>query len=152
MRLETGRVEQTVFEQAVGRLVGIDGTGMIERICAHLRPEQALLDFIGQLRRSGIRTGVVSNSLGLAPFNPYEPWDLSQRFDAIVLSGEVGLRKPEPDIFTLAVRGLGVSFAETVFVDDMPHNLEPARALGMAVIHHTSAGETIDGLRRLLGG
>jgi putative hydrolase of the HAD superfamily len=151
VRLETGRIEQTVFEQAVGELLRIDGRQMIERICGYLKPERGLVDVIAQMRRAGVRTGVVSNSLGLAPFNPYAPWELSRRFDAIILSGEVGMRKPEPEIFALAVEAMGVAFAETVFVDDMAHNLEPARALGMTVVHHTSADATVAELRRLFG-
>jgi epoxide hydrolase-like predicted phosphatase len=147
--LETGRIAQPQFEHSVGRLLGIDGTGMIAAITGQLGSETQLLDFASQLRHFDVKTGVVSNSLGLQPFNPYESWQLAQRFDTVVLSGEVGFRKPEPDIFLLSAERLGVPCGQCVFVDDMIQNLEPARALGMMTVHHTSAETTIHKLRHL---
>jgi putative hydrolase of the HAD superfamily len=147
--LETGRIAQPQFEQSVGRLLGIDGAGMIAAITGHLGSETQLLDFAEQLRHLGVKTGVASNSLGLQPFNPYESWHLAQRFDTVVLSGQVGLRKPEPEIFLLSAERLGVSCGQCVFVDDMIHNLEPARALGMTTVHHTNSETTIRELRHL---
>src|SRR6266545_3648583 len=61
-----------------------------------------------------------------------------------------GTRKPDPAIYSLAAERLGVSCQACVFVDDLPMNLEPARALGMTVIHKTSAGQVISDLERVL--
>jgi HAD superfamily hydrolase (TIGR01509 family) len=61
-----------------------------------------------------------------------------------VISGEVGLRKPDPAIYELAAERLGLSPAACVFVDDLPGNLKPARALGMAtVLHRGDAAVTL---------
>ncbi len=149
MQIERGRIEQTGFEAAVGQRLGVNGTGMIERICGWLQPEDSLLGFAAELRQAGVRTGVLSNSLGIEPFNPYQPWQLAQRFDVVVLSGEVGIRKPEPEIFLLAIKGLGVEAAQCVFVDDMEHNLPPAEALGLTTLLHTDAESTTRALRQL---
>jgi len=72
-------------------------------------------------------------------------------FDGVVISGEVGVRKPEPRIYELGAEAIGLPAAECVFVDDLPGNLKPARELGMATVHHASAEETIPQLERLLG-
>jgi putative hydrolase of the HAD superfamily len=69
----------------------------------------------------------------------------------VVISEHTGTRKPDPAIYTLAAGRLGLPCEACVFVDDLPHNLEPARALGMAVIHKTSADQLLTDLENLLG-
>ena len=101
--LERGSTTQPEFEQAIGQRLGIDGTGLVERVCQHLKPEPLLLDFAERARGAGLRTGVLTNSLGLAPYNPYLPWRLTERFDVVVISEEVGMRKPDPGIFAVAL-------------------------------------------------
>ena len=147
--LERGRISQPEFEQAIGQRLGIDGTGLVERVCQHLQPEPLLLDLAERARRAGVRTGVLTNSLGLAPYNPYAPWRLTQRFDILVVSEEVGMRKPDPEIFAVALDRLGVPGERCVFVDDMAHNLPPARALGMTTLHLTDPKQAVAELERL---
>jgi epoxide hydrolase-like predicted phosphatase len=98
------------------------------------------------VHRSGIRTGLVSNSWGLGGY-PVEL--LGELFDAVIVSGEVGLRKPDPEIYRLGARELGVDPLDCVFVDDLPGNLAPAAALGMTVVHHTDPEHTATELGRL---
>jgi putative hydrolase of the HAD superfamily len=68
-----------------------------------------------------------------------------------VISGEVGIRKPAPEIYELGVRAIGVEAESCVFVDDLPFNLAPAAELGMATVHHVDAAHTLAELERLLG-
>jgi len=99
-------------------------------------------------RRQGIRTGLLSNSWGNE--YPREGWD--EMFDAIVISGEVGMRKPDPEIYALTVERIGLPARECVFVDDLPGNLKPARALGMAtVVHRGDADATLAEVGDILG-
>ena len=68
-----------------------------------------------------------------------------------MISSEVGLRKPDPAIYELAAERLGLAAAACVFVDDLPGNLKPARALGMAtVLHRGNAAATLAEVRALL--
>jgi FMN phosphatase YigB (HAD superfamily) len=69
----------------------------------------------------------------------------------VVISSQVGLRKPEPAIYRLAAEELAIPPERIVFVDDIAANLQPARELGMAVIHHVDPGSTVRELERLLG-
>ena len=69
----------------------------------------------------------------------------------MVISHHTGTRKPDPAIYLLAAERLGLPCEACVFVDDLPHNLEPARALSMSVIHKTSADQVLTDLERLLG-
>ena len=61
------------------------------------------------------------------------------------------MRKPAPEIYRLGAERAGLSPEECVFVDDMPVNLDPASALGMATVHHVRADETLVELEALLG-
>ncbi len=75
---------------------------------------------------------------------------LAGYFEHMVISGEVGLRKPEPGIYALALQSLGVSAPESLFVDDMEENLAAAQQIGMDVLlidYKNSQPET--GLRRI---
>jgi putative hydrolase of the HAD superfamily len=99
-------------------------------------------------RREGVRTGLVSNSWGQ---ERYDRASFPELFDAVVISGEVGLRKPEPEIYRYAAEQLDLAPEQCVFVDDMSHNVIGAQAVGMVAIHHTSYDETLRELQNLFG-
>jgi epoxide hydrolase-like predicted phosphatase len=99
-------------------------------------------------RAAGVRTGLVSNSWGT---RRYDRAMLAELFDGVVISGEVGIRKPAPRMYELGAEAVGVAPPDCVFVDDLPFNLVPAAELGMATVHHTDAATTIPQLERLLG-
>lgn len=148
--VECGVISQPEFEKGIGELLGVEHEGLVERLLSSAEPEPAILAAAERARAAGIRTGVLSNSWGLRPFDPYADWSLAERFDAVVISEHTGTRKPDPAIYTLAAERLGLPCKACVFVDDLPHNLEPARALGMAVIHKTSADQLLTDLENLL--
>ena len=68
-----------------------------------------------------------------------------------MISGEVGLHKPQPEIYLLACERLGVEPAEAVFVDDLRENCAGAEAVGMTAVLHREPDETVGELERLLG-
>jgi putative hydrolase of the HAD superfamily len=141
--LERGTIGQPEFEAQMAELLGVPQTGLLRRIAADLKPEEPMLQACENLRRHGIKLGVLSNSWGSEPFDPYRPWCLERNFDSVVISHRVGLRKPDPRIFELAAQGLGLTPEECVYVDDIALYLEPARDMGMRVVHHTDAALTI---------
>ena len=77
---------------------------------------------------------------------------IDELFDAVVISGDVGLHKPQPEIYLLACERLGVEPGDCVFVDDLRENCEGAEAVGMTAILHRDTAETISQLEGLLGG
>jgi putative hydrolase of the HAD superfamily len=149
--VECGVISQPEFERGVGKLLGVDPERLVQRLLGGVEPEPTILAAAGRARAAGIRTGVLSNSWGLDPFDPYAGWRLAERFDAVVISEHTGTRKPDPAIYTLAAERLGLPCDVCVFVDDLRRNLEPARALGMTVIHKTSADQVVTDLERVLG-
>jgi putative hydrolase of the HAD superfamily len=146
--LECGRIAEPAFEPAFAAILGVRPDGLIERMFSHSRPAPEVAEVVLAVRRAGIRTGLLSNSWGEGR---YERDRFAELFDAVVISGEVGLRKPQPAIYTLAASSIGVEPAACVFVDDLYHNLEPARELGMATVLHSDVEQTTAELEQLLG-
>jgi epoxide hydrolase-like predicted phosphatase len=146
--IEEGRIEEAEFERRLGRLLGVRSPeGLIDRVFSRSIPEHSMVRAVRVARSAGIRTGLISNSWGT---HRYPRVLLSELFDGVVISGEVGIRKPTPRIYELGAQAIGLDPGECVFVDDLPFNLPPAQELGMAVVHHTSADTTIAELERLL--
>jgi putative hydrolase of the HAD superfamily len=81
----------------------------------------------------------------------YDRESFPELFDAVVISGEVGLHKPQPEIFRLGAERLGLPPEECVFVDDLRENCEGAEAIGMTALLHRGAESTLPELERLLG-
>ncbi|MEV0850195.1 HAD-IA family hydrolase [Streptomyces sp. NPDC049954] len=89
--------------------------------------------------------------MGTHPWNLYDGYDVRRRYDAVVLSEEVGLRKPDPRIFRLMFEALDLPAQECVFVDDTEPYLAPAAELGSAVHHAREPAETVAVLEGMLG-
>jgi putative hydrolase of the HAD superfamily len=145
---ETGALSEEEFEVRFAPLLGVAAPGLVERLFAGSAPDEQMIEVVRRARSAGIRTGLVSNSWGTRRY-PREL--LGELFDGVVISAEVGIRKPSPEIYALGVERVGVEPDACVFVDDLPFNLAPAAELGMATVHHVSAEQSIPELERLLG-
>ena len=110
-------------------MLEVEPERLIDRLFGGMEPDEAMLDGVRAARRAGRAHGDALELLGRRPLRPRAAREL---FDAWVISGEVGLRKPDPAIYELAAERLGLPPEACVFVDDLPGNLKPARALGMA--------------------
>ncbi|MFN8188796.1 MAG: HAD family phosphatase [Gaiellales bacterium] len=144
--LERGAVTDAVFERDFAEMLGVEPPGLIERLFGGLRPEQAMLDAVGAVRAAGLRTGLITNSWGTGIYER-APLDL---FDATVISGDVGLHKPQPEIYELGAERIGVAPERCAFVDDLRENVAGAESVGMAAILHRGPTTTIAELERLL--
>ena len=150
--LETGRLSPAEFERMLAaELAGADGVvprheGMIARMFAGMRPDERMLTVVRKARAAGVRTGLLSNSWGC----DYPREGGPGLFDAVVISGEVGLRKPDPAIYALAADRLGLPPQGIVFVDDLPPNVRAATEAGMTAVLHTDADSTVEELESLL--
>ena len=146
--LETGKLEEVDFERRLAAALGVEGLQLIDRLFADSHLDLEMLAAVRAARAAGVRTGMVSNSWGT---RRYDRALLAELFDGVVISGEVGVRKPAPEIYVLGAERIGLAPAACVFVDDLPFNLTPAAELGMATVHHRHTAETVDELERLLG-
>jgi putative hydrolase of the HAD superfamily len=147
--LETGAIGEDEFAQGFGELLEIENrAGLVDRIFGDLRPDDAMIDAVRRARAAGIRTGLISNSMGSAR---YDRAVFPELFDGVVISGEVGLHKPQAEIFLLGAERTGVPPEQCVFVDDLRENCDGAEAVGMTAILHRGAESTVPELERLLG-
>ncbi|MEA2376394.1 MAG: putative hydrolase of the superfamily [Thermoleophilaceae bacterium] len=148
-RLETGALSEDEFGERFGALLGIDDrAGLVDRMFGALREDERMLEAVRRARAGGIRTGLVSNSMGAGR---YDRATFPELFDGVVISGEVGMHKPQPEIFLLGAERAGVAPEECVFVDDLRENCVGAEAVGMTPVLHRGAETTLPELERLLG-
>jgi putative hydrolase of the HAD superfamily len=152
--LERGECDHEEFERLLaGHLVRFDGQpvvadGLLTRMFAGSVLDQVMLEGIRKLRQAGVRTAMLSNSWGGTGY----PRDLfPEIFDAVVISSEVGMRKPEERIFRHAAGLLGLAPEECVFIDDIEANVRAAQALGLVGLQHQESRPTVRRLGELFG-
>src|SRR5207253_3096222 len=119
------------------------------RLFAGVGPDEPMVEAVKRAKGAGVKTGLISNSWG--DRGQYDRDSFPAMFDAVVISGEVGLNKPDPEIFRLGAERVGLHPEECVFVDDLKENCEGAEAVGLTAILHRGAGSTLPELERLLG-
>ncbi len=145
---ETGELPEEEFEVQFAPFLGVAAPGLIDRLFAGSAPDAEMIEAVRRARSAGIKTGLVSNSWGTRRY----PRDLLEElFHCVVISADIGVRKPSPEIYAVGAERIGLEPRACVFVDDLPFNLVPAAELGMATVHHQQAEETVPELERLLG-
>jgi putative hydrolase of the HAD superfamily len=145
--LEKGELDAPDFERRFGELLGTEPDGLIEGLFAGLQPAEPMVEAVRLVREAGIPTGLVSNSWVMDHYTD----EIRILFDAVVISAEVGLHKPEPEIYLLAAERLGVDASDCVFADDLRENCAGAEAVGMTAILHRDVGQTLARIEELLG-
>jgi epoxide hydrolase-like predicted phosphatase len=148
-KLETGKVSEEEFEAAFGRLLGLEKPqGLIDSMFAGMQPLEPMVAAVRDIRAGGLLTGLITNSWSTAH---YDRKLLGELFDDVVISAEVGLHKPQPEIYRLAAKRLEVEPAECIFVDDLRENCEGAEAVGMTAIRFRDPQQAIARLAELTG-
>jgi putative hydrolase of the HAD superfamily len=146
--LEVGALDEDSFAEEFAPLLGIQRhEGLVDRLFAGMEPDEPMIEAVRRARAAGVRTGLVSNSWGRGR---YDRDAFPELFDAVVISGEVGLHKPQPQIFALAAERVQRAPSQCVFVDDLRENCEGAEAVGMTVVLHRSTDDTLARLEQLL--
>jgi epoxide hydrolase-like predicted phosphatase len=108
-----------------------------------------LLDFIKGLHPA-YKVGLLSNAWDNLRQTMHTRWNIDGLFDELVISAEVGMVKPDPRIFHLALEKLGVQPTDAVFIDDMVANVDAARQQGIAAIQFLDTKQTLANLQELL--
>ena len=148
--LELGEISQTDWNSGFAALMGVSPDDLMARYMHDAFPAYLVLQVAKQARAAGIKTAVVSNSLGRQPYDPYAGFDLRGTFDEVVLSADVGVRKPDPAIFRLVLDRIGLVAGECLFVDDSEENLAAAQRLGISTLHALDERVASEQLRAVL--
>jgi len=149
--LERGELSEREFAQRFGSLLELEPGrrgGLVDRMFGHIQPDEAMVDALRRARAQGVRTGLISNSMGAGR---YDRSTFPRLFDGVVISGDEGLHKPEPAIYELGCERVGLAPADCVFVDDLRENCDGAEAVGMTALLHRGADRTLPRLEKLLG-
>lgn len=156
--VETGAIDQSEFDVRLAALFNerlgaeIVPDNLKVRLFSRVGPDESMIGAVRTARQKGVPTGLISNSWGgNYGEGGYDRVMFDQLFDIVVVSGEVGLRKPQPEIYLLACERIGAEPAECVFADDFEVNALGATAVGMLGIRHRTAEETIPQLEGFLG-
>ena len=151
--LERGEITVPDFEQRLAEALTLrtgrefDADGLLSRLFSHFEHAADMSGLVRRARKACLRTGLLSNSWGND--YPRDGWD--EMFDVVVISGEVGMRKPEAGIFEHTLELMGLPAAQTVFVDDLRHNVDAAVALGMVGVLHRTYEQTLLELEAIFG-
>ncbi len=150
-RLERGELPVGDFEallaaELAGRGSTVEPEGLLRRVLGDLAElDASMVGLVARAREAGLRTALLSNSWG----NAYPDELMSGLFDAVVISGDVGMRKPELRIYRHTADLLGLPESACVMVDDLPHNVHAAAAAGMVGVLHRTYDETLGELEIL---
>lgn len=150
-RLEAGELTEEEFSPLFGPIIGVRDDrheGLVDRLFAGMQPEEPMIEALRRARGAGLKTGLISNSWGRGR---YDRDSFAELFDGVVISGEVGLYKPQPEIFRLGAERVGLDPTDCVFVDDLRENCEGAEAVGMTAVLHRGADASLERLEELLG-
>lgn len=128
--------------------------GFGETYFSALHPNEAMIDYMAELRARGLRTALLTNNV-----REWEPlWraklpQLDRTFEVVVDSAFVGMRKPEPEIYELTVERLGgnITADECVFIDDTEVNCAVARELGMYAVRFVETEPAIAEVEAAVG-
>jgi epoxide hydrolase-like predicted phosphatase len=150
-RASKGEIPEEAHWQAVAGVLGLsrqEADKIIDEFFSGDRVDAVLLDYLRSLRPEH-KVGLISNAWsGLRAFITRQKFE--DIFDALIISAEVGVMKPQPRIYHLALESLGVRPEESLFVDDVLVNVEAARLLGMSAIHFTQPEKALEELKILL--
>lgn len=144
-------------EEALAQGHDVPGSDVLALLAGDLRPEMiAVLD---GLKARDYRIACITNNVktgsGAGMARSQEKADavaaVLARFEHVIESSEVGVRKPQPEIYTMACDKLGLAPSACVFLDDLGINLKPARAMGMGTVKVLNAAQAITDLSTLLG-
>ena len=154
--LERGEITEQEFARRLAEQLddGFDLARLRELYFELIDPNEPMIGFIGEQRRRGLRTALLTNNV-----REWEPlWraklpELDEIFEIVVDSAFVGMRKPESGIYELTVERLGDGLRpeQCLFVDDIELNCQAARELGMTAVWFQSSDQAIAELRSALG-
>jgi putative hydrolase of the HAD superfamily len=135
----------------------LEGEAVLAVLAGAVRPQMvAALD---TLKAGGFTIGCITNNVpsgkgaGMARSEAMaaEVAAIMARFDHVIESSKVGVRKPDPRIYQMMCAALGVEPAACIYLDDLGINCKPAAALGMHAIKVTSGEQALADLSAALG-
>lgn len=138
------------YLREVGRAAGVPPEEVLRKFRGDWVLNQQLIDYMHDQLKGHYKIGLLSNAAGdIRSFVPQML--IKELFDELIVSADVGMVKPNPEIFQLACERLGVQPAEAVMVDDIDENCDGAKAAGLQAIVYDSFPQFRKDFETLLG-
>ncbi|HVV40565.1 MAG TPA: HAD-IA family hydrolase [Nitrobacter sp.] len=157
-KFERAEIDAATFDElfaAESRALGAEvrGRDVLPLLSGDLRPEmvEALRRVKQRFKTGCITNNLPANAIGSKTGRSLYVAEVMALFDHVIESARIGLRKPDPRIYTMMVDKLGVDPAQCVYLDDLGVNLKPARAMGMTTIKVLNAPQAIAELEAATG-
>lgn len=148
-QVSLGRISREQMHQMIADGLGIDYATWESHASAHRGRDERMMKLIKELR-SEYKTGLLSN-IGAGQVKSYFPGNEPEEyFDVVVASADVGIIKPDPRIYKLALDGLGLEPHEAVFIDDKPTYIAGAESVGMKGIVFSDYSSLVKQLDEIL--
>ncbi len=155
--IDAERFDTLFAEEARSHGYELPGRDVLALLSGDVRP--SMVAAIDQLRAEGFKLGCITNNVpaghGAQMSTTEEKAShiaaIMARFDHVIESSKVGIRKPDPRIYQMACEALGVQPSECVYLDDLGINCKPASALGMHAIKVTGGEQALADLGAALG-
>lgn len=156
-RLERGEIPMQEYGVAIMTLAAEAGVTLdfskLRAFGESMTIHEPVLERVRRLREEGYRTGLVTNNVREGASRWRQLFPVEELFDVVVDSSDVGVRKPNPAIFSLALERLGgIDPDRAVFLDDAPGNVEGARRAGLHAILVDEIDDALAALDALLAG
>lgn len=165
-RFERSDIDAAAFDaafraEAQAKGHDVPGSDVLALLAGDIRPE--MLAVLDGLKSRGYRLACITNNVKLGSDTPSNPGmartqekadavaQVMRRFEHVIESSQIGVRKPDPAIYQMACDKLALSPQDCIFLDDLGINLKPARAIGMGTVKVVSAAQAIADLAALLG-
>jgi len=113
--------------------------------------DRSLIDYVRSLR-ARYKTALLSNGFPNVRHLITHVWKFSDVFDAMIISAEVGVMKPDPRVYQIVLERLEVHAPQAVFIDDFRHNIEGARSVHMRAVHFRNPEQALSDLEQILNG
>lgn len=124
-------------------------SAVIDQFFAGDRLDFKLVDHIRDLKRN-YTTAVLSNYSDILRDRINNEWEIGDAFDHLIISAEVGFKKPSPEIYQVTIDTIGCQPGEAVFIDDDPNNIQAARQQGLQGIQFQSPEQALNQLNIIL--
>ncbi len=152
-RAQLGEIPVTQHWSTIQNRFGLDNKGLQFFQRTFFAGDVLDLSLVSYIRslRPRYKIGMLSNNFSDLRNLLFSTWQIGDIFDDLVISAEIGMLKPDAEIFHLALARLGVSPREAVFIDDFLHNIEGAQAVKLNTVHFRNPEQARQELEFLLG-
>lgn len=150
VQMDRGIISYNEFLEQLAVASGVAASQIDHELRNAAPANPRLLQLISRVREAGVRTALLSNAPADLLMPMLDEHNLQPYFDQIVVSSDIGMIKPSPEIYEYTLQKLDVSANQAIFIDDNPTNVAGAERVGIVGIKFESVVQLERSLSELL--